>query len=175
MTEAGIDPAGFRRLMARWPTGVAIVTTRDGPHDHGLTVNSLLSVSLHPPTLLLSLGVEADSTPAVERSGRFAASFLALGQRSLSERFARTVPSAEKFRDLPVDRSPSGLALVPGAVARLECRVRSVVPVLDHRLVLGEVVWLEPGPDASPLLFHRSSYAEDDGPQRLRLPAPPPP
>jgi flavin reductase (DIM6/NTAB) family NADH-FMN oxidoreductase RutF len=172
MSAPGVDPAAFRRLMARWPTGVAVVTTRSDGVDHGLTVNALLSVSLSPPTLLISLGAEADSTPAVERSGRFAASFLASGQRALSERFARTIPSAEKFRDLSVERTPSGLVVLPGALARLECRVRSVVPSTDHRLILGEVEWLDAGPDGPPLLFHRSDYAEDDGRGGLRLPRP---
>ena len=145
MSAPAVDPIAFRRLMARWPTGVAVVTTRSEGADHGLTVNALLSVSLSPPTLLISLGAEADSTPAVERSGRFAASFLSSGQRALSERFARTLPSSEKFRDLAVDRTPAGLAVLPGALARLECRVRSVLPSTDHRLILGDVEWLDLG------------------------------
>ncbi|MGD0718627.1 MAG: flavin reductase, partial [Thermoplasmata archaeon] len=51
----GTGSVAFRRLMGRWPTGVAIVTTREGEQDYGLTVNGLLSVSLHPPSLLVSL------------------------------------------------------------------------------------------------------------------------
>ncbi|HEV2519744.1 MAG TPA: flavin reductase family protein [Thermoplasmata archaeon] len=171
MSGPGVDPATFRQLMARWPTGVAVVTTRSDSVDHGLTVNALLSVSLQPPSLLVSLGTEADSTPAVERAGRFAVSFLSAGQRPISERFARTVPPEEKFRDLPMDRTPSGLAILPGALARLECTVRSVTAGFDHRLVLGEVVWCEGGPDGTPLLFHRSGYAEDDGRGGVKLPA----
>ena len=114
MTDPMADPIAFRRLMGRWPTGVAVVTTRAEGRDHGLTVNALLSVSLHPPTLLVSLGNDADSTPVVERSGRFAASFLSAAQRAISERFAQTAPSAEKFRNLTVDRTPAGLAVLPG-------------------------------------------------------------
>lgn len=170
MTAARDEALAFRRLMGRWPTGVAIVTARSEGRDYGLTVNALLSVSLSPPTLLVSLGNEADSTPVVERSGRYAVSFLTASQRAISERFAQTTSPEEKFRDLPVDRTPGGLAVLPGSVARLECRVRRVVPELDHRLVFGEVDWVDLGPDAGPLLFHRGGYAEDDGHGGLRLP-----
>ena len=172
MSEPGTDPMAFRRLMGRWPTGVAVVTARADGRDHGLTVNALLSVSLRPPTLLVSLGNEADTTPVVERSGRFAVSFLASAQRSVSERFALTLPPEEKFVGQALDRTPEGLAVLPGALARVECRVRAVVPQLDHRLVLGEVEWIDLADDSTPLLFHRSGYAEVDGEGRLRLPSP---
>ena len=172
MTDHGPDPSGFRRTMARWPTGVAIVTSRDDGRDYGLTVNALLSVSLAPPSVLISLGTEADSTAVIERTGRFAASFLASDQRRLSEAFARTLAPEEKFRDVPVRRSPSGLAVMPGSVARLDCHVSAVHPALDHRHVIGTVEWIELGDDSPPLLFHRSGYAEDDGRGGLRLPIP---
>ncbi len=170
-----VEPALFRRMMGRWPTGVAVVTAREHGTDHGLTVNALLSVSLDPPTVLASLGVDADSTPVVERTGRFAASFLSADQRALSERFARTVPSEEKYRGLAVDRTPGGLAVLPGAIARFECEVMSVHPGGDHRLVLGEVRWIDLPGEGMPLVFHRGSYAEPDGVGGLRLPGARPP
>jgi 3-hydroxy-9,10-secoandrosta-1,3,5(10)-triene-9,17-dione monooxygenase reductase component len=169
-----VDSAAFRRTMGRWATGVAVVTAREGENDAGLTVNALLSVSLAPPSLLISLTRDADTTPLIERSGRFAASFLAADQRSLSERFARTVPPAEKFRGLAVHRSPGGLALLDGALAGLECRVVSKTPAFDHLLIVGEVVFQELGRDDRPLLFVRSGYAEPEGSDALRLPSAPP-
>jgi len=164
--------ADFRALMARWATGVAIVTARDGGTDAGLTVNALLSVSLAPPSLLISLTRDADTTPVVTRSRAFAASFLAADQRSLSERFARTLPSAEKFAGVPVHRGRTGAALLDGALGAIECRVVSITPAFDHDLVLGEVVAVELGPDRPPLVFQHSGYAEVEPDGRLRL-APP--
>jgi 3-hydroxy-9,10-secoandrosta-1,3,5(10)-triene-9,17-dione monooxygenase reductase component len=169
-----VDSATFRRWMARWATGVSVVTAREGDRDAGLTVNALLSVSLAPPSLLVSLTREADTTPFIERSGRFAVSFLAADQRALSERFARTDPPAEKFRDVPVHRSPGGLALLDGALGAAECRVVSKTPAYDHLLIVGEVVHQEFGRDDGPLLFFRAAYAEAEGSGSLRLPRPPP-
>ncbi len=156
--------------MAHWATGVSVVTAREFETDAGLTVNALLSVSLAPPSLLVSLSRDADTTPIIERSGRFAVSFLAFDQRPVSERFARTISSGEKFRDLPFHRGPNGLVLLDGALGGAECRVVSKTPAYDHLLILGEVVHLESGREVEPLLFHRSGYSEAVGNDTVRLP-----
>jgi 3-hydroxy-9,10-secoandrosta-1,3,5(10)-triene-9,17-dione monooxygenase reductase component len=164
------DPARFRALMGRWATGVSVVTARGRAHDAGLTVNALLSVSLRPPSVLVSLGHDVDTLPVIEESGHFGASFLAADQRPVSERFALTIPSAEKFAGLAVHRGPAGSPLLTDALASLECRVVSRTPTFDHVLLVGEVIHTESGREAPPLVFYRSGYAEADGPNRIRLP-----
>jgi flavin reductase (DIM6/NTAB) family NADH-FMN oxidoreductase RutF len=160
----------FRRWMGRWATGVAVVTAHDHGADAGLTVNALLSVSLTPPSVLVSLTHDADTTPLIEKSRAFAVNLLAADQRSLSERFARTLPSAEKFQGLPLHRGATGAPLLDGTLGALECQVAGWVPQYDHVLVIGEVVRTETGRDADPLVYYRSGYAEAEPRGRLRLP-----
>jgi flavin reductase (DIM6/NTAB) family NADH-FMN oxidoreductase RutF len=169
---ASLDAALFRRMMARWATGVAVVTARDAERDFGLTVNALLSVSLAPPLVLVSLTHDADTTPAIRRSAAFAVNLLAADQRALSERFARQVTAEEKFRDLPVKRGTTGAPLLAGTLGSLECRVRQETRVSDHVLLVGEAVSAEAGADGLPLLFYRSRYSEARPPDSLRFPAP---
>ncbi|HTZ61859.1 MAG TPA: flavin reductase family protein [Thermoplasmata archaeon] len=164
------DPARFRALMSRWATGVSVVTASANGADAGLTVNALLSVSLQPPAVLVSLSTDADTLPVAERSGHFGVSVLAAGQRTLSERFARTLPSEEKFRGVGLHRGPHGSPLLDGTLGALECRIARRSPAYDHVLLLGEVVHIEGGGEAAPLLYFRSGYAEEDPPGRLRLP-----
>jgi len=164
------DPARFRALMARWATGVSVVTARDADGDAGLTVNAFLSVSLAPPSVLVSLSADADTVPVVERSGHFGLSVLAADQQEVSERFARTLPRAEKFVGLALHRGPAGSPLLDGALAALECRVARRIAAFDHVLVVGEVGYLEFGPDRPPLLFFRSGYGTADGAGTIRLP-----
>jgi len=168
-SPAPVDGATFRSLMGRWPTGVTVVTARDGSADAGLTVNAFLSVALSPPSVLVSLTADADTTPVIAKTGQFAVNFLAADQRSLSERFARAIPAAEKFGGLPLHRGASGLALLDSTLGAVECRVASRVPAYDHVLFVGEVVRLEVGREAPPLLFFRSAYADAEGPDRLHL------
>lgn len=171
MTEP-TAPAEFRRLMGRWSTGVSVVTAREGTVDFGLTVNALLSVSLTPPLLLVSLTHDADTTPVILRTGRFAVHLLAHDQRPLSERFASMAAPREKFDGVRTHRLPDGLAALDGALATFDCRLDRSFPVEDHRLVVGEVESVEAGPDGLPLLFFRSHYGETEGTDRVRLPPP---
>jgi len=165
-----VDAPTFRKFMGGWATGVAVVTARDGARDAGLTVNAFLSVSLTPPSVLISLARDVDTLPVLEASRAFAVSFLAADQRSLSERFARAIPPAEKFRDVPFHRGSTGAALPDGTLGAAECRVVSLTPLHDHVLVAADVVRVERGRDAPPLLFFRSAYAEPDPDGRLHLP-----
>ena len=155
--------------MGRWATGVSVVAAHHAGHDAGLTVNALLSVALAPPTLLVSLSNDVDTLPLIERSRHFGVSFLSAEQRALSERFALTIPSDEKFEGVAVHRGPRGSPLLDGGLGGLECRFLSRTPLLDHSLVLGEVIATEIGTERAPLLYYRSGYAEADGPDRLRL------
>lgn len=158
------DPTVFRHLMGRWPTGVAIVTAHDGATDYGLTVNALVSVSLRPPSLLVSLGDDADSSPVVAKSRAFVANFLSAEQRPVSERFSQSIVPTEKFRDLPVHRGVTGAAILDGSLGALECRVVAEFRISDHRLFVGEVVAQELGADALPLVYHRSRYTTSGPP-----------
>jgi flavin reductase (DIM6/NTAB) family NADH-FMN oxidoreductase RutF len=169
-----VDPAAFRAAMGRWATGVSVVTSHDGGADAGLTVNAFLSVSLDPPSVLVSLQRDVDTLPLLRRSGVFAVSVLGADQQELSERFARTAPGEEKFRGVPVHRGATGVALLDGALAGLECRVVSATATYDHVLVVGEVVRIESGPNATPLVFYRGRYAEAEGDDRVRLVRRPP-
>ncbi|MFC7592752.1 flavin reductase [Nonomuraea antimicrobica] len=47
-----MDPGTYRKVVGRFATGVAIVTTRVGDVDHAMTINSFTSVSLEPLLVL---------------------------------------------------------------------------------------------------------------------------
>jgi 3-hydroxy-9,10-secoandrosta-1,3,5(10)-triene-9,17-dione monooxygenase reductase component len=170
-----VDPAHFRNLMARWATGVSIVTAREDGRDRGLTVNAFLSVSLEPPRVLVSITTDADAWPSIHQSRAFAVSVLSAHQRGISQRFASRVSPEEKFAGIDVHRGTTGAALLDGTLATFECRVEQEIPVGDHVLVLGKVVAMQEGVDGSPLLFYRSGYAEAEPNDLLRLPRGRPP
>jgi flavin reductase (DIM6/NTAB) family NADH-FMN oxidoreductase RutF len=162
-------PDRFRAAMGRWATGVSVVTAHDGTEDAGMTVNAFLSVTLAPPAVLVSLQKDVETLPILRRSRRFGVSVLAAGQRELSRRFAQPIDSTEKFRGVPVHRTPGGLPLLDGALLALDCRLVSEVPAFDHVLVVGEVERMEEGTDGLPLVFFRGRYGDAEADGTLRL------
>jgi flavin reductase (DIM6/NTAB) family NADH-FMN oxidoreductase RutF len=130
-------PPAMRRTMGRFLTGVTIVTAADDGAVHGMTVNSLTSVSLDPPLLLVCLTNAARTTTAVLRSRRFVVNILSARQERIALRFARR--GADHFADLPLVPSRYGSPVVPDALAHLDCAVQQVMSAGDHQVVIATV------------------------------------
>lgn len=160
MTEEDVRATGLRHAMGHFATGVAVVTTLEDGHDHAMTANSLTSVSLDPPLVLVCVREDSGWHEAVRSSGvwgvsllpssgRPAASWLSTGGRPLLGQLAR----------VPHHRGELGVALVDDALATLECRTRDMFPAGDHTIVVGEVVSSHSDPRRDdPLVYYRSRY-----------------
>ena len=122
--------------------------------------------------MLVALTTDADTTPVIEGTGRFAVNLLAHDQRALSERFARTIPPAEKFAGLSFRRGGEGLPLLADTLGSLECDVVQRIPSADHLLLVGTVRRVHFGRDVPPLVFYHSGYAEVEPDARVKLPQP---
>lgn len=162
MTDAPVDRDGFRAAMSRYPTGVTVVTAR-GRHPHAMTANSLTSVSLDPPTLLVCLEQDSRVHDAVLEDGRFGVSVLAADQTRISSWLAsRGRPLVGQLSRVPtVTGAVLGLPLVRGSLVRLECEVEAAHPAGDHTIVVGAVRGLEAEgdvEDAAPLVWFASGY-----------------
>jgi flavin reductase ActVB len=132
------EQPGFRDAMARFPTGVTIVTTRDmSNRPHGFTATSFCSVSLNPPLILVCLAKAANSYPIFQTCARFAVSVLGHDQIDLARRFAAKRP--DKFAVDSFVETPSGLDVVGGAPSAVECLVHDRHDGGDHVIIVGRV------------------------------------
>ncbi len=156
MSSPPIAPTEFRRVMGAVPTTVTVVTiVDDAGVDRAMTVGAFCSLSLDPPLVLVCIGDDATIADAMRSVTHFGVSVLAADQVALSQRFAHT--TARTFDGLPHHRAPTGMLLLDGAAAHLECRVARRHPGGDHTIVVGEVI---NATDAAlaPLLHHRGAY-----------------
>ncbi len=163
------EVAQFCDLMSVWPTGVAVVTATDraGRH-HGMTCNSLCSVSVAPPSLLVSLHVTSGTAAAIRDGGLFAVNFLRAGRHDVSQAFASQDP--DRFRNFIWDESPHVRQpwLLDAAYALLECRLSSMVTVHDHLLLIGDVVNVRHS-NGDALLYHARKYGSVPGVDEVDL------
>lgn len=156
-----VTPRSLRDAMGCLATGVCVITTFSEGHDVAMTANSVTSVSLDPPLVLVCIAKTARFHTAILTSGRWGISILDAGSHELSTQFA--VPGREAAGQLArvrFDRGPAtGVALLASSVAQLECVTTAVHPGGDHDVVIGEVSSLaQAGPGKHPLLFHRGKY-----------------
>jgi flavin reductase (DIM6/NTAB) family NADH-FMN oxidoreductase RutF len=147
----------LRAVMGRFPAGVAVVTVDLDGQRLGLTVASLVSLSLSPP--LIGVGIRRDAAlhELMHEAGAFAVSMLAEGQEHLAQHFARGVPPIALWEGIPL-RDAEGPPQLDGALAWLSCRTAAEHATGDHTFFIGEVESAEPGPGRRPLVFHGQSY-----------------
>ncbi len=151
-------PDEFKSVLARWASGVSVVTTSDDGLLYGLTVSSFSSLSLEPPLILVCLHNENRMPDMIRRSGGFAVSILGDDQQEASNYFAR--PGREPTRDFTEicgAWSGEGQPVVDGALAYVVCKTYSLIPQGDHTIVIGEAIETKHRP-GRPLLYFDRAY-----------------
>ena len=146
----------LRDVMRRFPHGVAVLTVDAEGERLGLTVGSLVSLSLEPPLVGVAIDRQAAMHELLRRAGGFAVSLLA--QDWLAQHFARGVPPIALWHGIASRESAAGAPLLVGAIGWLECRLAAEHPVGDHTLFVGEVLSVELGENAQPLVHIESGF-----------------
>jgi 3-hydroxy-9,10-secoandrosta-1,3,5(10)-triene-9,17-dione monooxygenase reductase component len=156
-TRGEATPAAFRRVMGSFATGVAVVTTEVDGELHGMTVNSLTSVSLDPLIALVCIVKGSRTGSAIRQRGRFAINLLSAEQEQISRRFVSKDPNQRFIEEDSVDNEWS-IPLLEGRLAHLVCEVHHVQEVGDHDVVYGRVLNCAAS-EGKPLLFWRGTYS----------------
>jgi flavin reductase (DIM6/NTAB) family NADH-FMN oxidoreductase RutF len=152
----GVGPQAFLRACAQFATGVAITTVVDASGaPHGMTVNSFTSVSLTPPLVLVCIDHRAGIRNLLLKTEFFAINVLRENQQELSMHFAR--PGEDRFGAVEWFPGETGMPLIPGTLATIECAVFERIESGDHTIMIGEVVSAIRH-EGRPLLYFSSSY-----------------
>ena len=152
----GIGREEFRNALRHWASGVTVITTKDlAGNLHGVTVSAFSSVSLAPPLVLICLDKRAGSHHAFVESGQFVVNILGEGQQHISHQFASKLP--DKFADVEFSQTVTGLPLLEGALANLECRLVHSYKGGDHTIFIGEIEDTVVR-EGSPLIYYHGQY-----------------
>jgi len=149
----------FKDVLSRFASGVTIVTSMSEGRPVGLTAQSFTSVSLEPPLVMFCPAKTSRAWPAIHDSGRFLVNVLGEAQEDLSRRFATR--GVDKFAGVEWSPSPaSGLPLLAGVAAYVDCAILAVHDAGDHDVVVGRVVDLQvpAGAPEHVLTFFRGGY-----------------
>jgi flavin reductase (DIM6/NTAB) family NADH-FMN oxidoreductase RutF len=153
----GVEPPQFRQLLGRFATGVTVLTTRSADGEPiGMTANSLASVSLDPPLVLVSVEHRHEMHAAMEKTTHFVLNILSSEQEALSRRFAAS--ERDRFRGVSYRENERGIVVLEGVAAHIECQKHNTVPAGDHTIFIGLVIGGDVS-DLRPLLYYRGGYA----------------
>lgn len=158
---AVVDEERFRKTCSQFATGIAIATVsgRDG-RPLGITVNSFTSVSCAPPLVLVCVDYRSSILPHFRNSTHYGISVLSEDQRDVAVRFSQ--PELDRFVGIGWRMGSTGVPLLDGALATMECHITQTVEAGDHAIFIAEVVSAD-STEGRPLLYFGSSYCSSTG------------
>ena len=161
---ASIDPevsAGdFRNAMRHLTGGVSVITAGRGRDVSGMTVTSVSSLSVDPPALIVSINRESSSWPLVKRYGFFGVNILTSDQIGIAERFTGKggLKGADRFAGARWMTRASGVPLLVGALAAVDCEVEDIVERHSHAIVIGRVMDVAVSTRTAALAYWQGRY-----------------
>jgi flavin reductase len=153
-------PAEFRIACGQFATGVTVLTVERSPGKaHGMTANSLTSVSLDPLLILICVDQRAQFLPMVKEKRRFGVNILKDEQQPISRYFAQAEekPAIEAQLGIRYRWSETGIPLLEDALVHITCGVVASYIAGDHTIFIAEVETTEIF-DGEPLLYFRGAY-----------------
>jgi flavin reductase (DIM6/NTAB) family NADH-FMN oxidoreductase RutF len=154
-----VSQSSFREALARFASGVVVVTGQGPAGPVGFTVSAFSSLSLEPPLVLFCVGKTASAYAGILAASLFGISVLEEKQADIATRFARQ--GIDRFEGVAL-RAGAPVPLLEGALAQLECRRHATHDAGDHTIVVGEVLAARWSPGA-PLLHYDRKFGKFAG------------
>ena len=148
-----MDTKAFKDMMSKWASGVAIVTTADDGNPYGITVSSFISLTVTPPSVLISIDMSSPIVNAIKKAKRFALTILRDDQTEVSKTFASH--SINKFDNIGKSMY-EGLPYIDGLVT-IFVELKDTKEAYDHVLFMGDVIDGHTG-EGRPLLYWNRDY-----------------
>jgi flavin reductase (DIM6/NTAB) family NADH-FMN oxidoreductase RutF len=149
----------LRGLMRFVPHPVAVLSVDHERDRMGVTISSLVSLSLEPPLVGVSIGKQASVYELLRAAGAFAVSVLGDGQEDLARRFASGQPPIihwEGVETIEGIHAPR----IDGALGWIEATTIAEHDAGDHTFFIGSVDYVERGPATTTLMYRDRSYHE---------------
>ncbi|MET4603040.1 flavin reductase (DIM6/NTAB) family NADH-FMN oxidoreductase RutF [Bradyrhizobium sp. JR4.1] len=172
MTENVVSSADFRGAMRHLTGGVSVITAGGGKDITGMTVTSVSSFSVDPPTLIVSINRDASSFPLIRRYGAFGVNILAADQLEIAERFAGKggLKGADRFAGARWVTAVSGVPLLVGALSAVDCEVEDIFERHSHGIIIGRVRDVKNSTRNAALAYWHGQYvAVDQDEDAVRL------
>jgi flavin reductase (DIM6/NTAB) family NADH-FMN oxidoreductase RutF len=170
--DRDVAPGDFRDAMRHLAGGVSVITVGRGKDITGMTVTSVSSLSVDPPSLIVSINRASSSWPLLERHGFFGVNILTADQLDIAERFTGKggLKGAERFAGAEWIPGASGVPLLAGALAAIDCEVEDIVERHSHAIVIGRVLDMRLSSRTAALAYWQGQYvAIDQNEDAVRL------
>lgn len=150
---------------------IYVVTAQSAGRDSGQVATWIMPATLVPdrPRVAIVLSPRNFTHGLIAASGRFVLNMLAEEQHALVPLFGlHSTRDIDKFAGMQVERTASGIAVLPGCCGWAECEIVSSMDLGDRIVYAADVIEQQLRPGAVPLR-KRAAFALQPEDVRLRL------
>jgi len=159
MTEHQRTPAiraeRFRAVLGHLPTGVTVLTAHTPAGPVGMAANSVTSVSLDPPLILVCAARTSTTWPQLRAAGRFCVNVMADHHEQATRQFS--AKGANRFQSVPWHERVAGPG-IDEAVAWIDVALDEEHDAGDHTIAVARVLEIQANSQRAPLIFYRGGY-----------------
>ena len=150
----------FKDSMRHLAGAVSVITVGRGDDRTGFTATSVSSLSIDPPSILVSLNRSSSSWPVLQRHGSFAVNVLAHDQHHIADRFAGRggVKGAERYHGANWQELVTGTSALSDALTVLDCELDEAIDRHSHSILIGRVRAITVRGEARPLVYWHGGY-----------------
>lgn len=148
----------FKNCLARFASGVTVVTYKDGEEMGGITVSSFTSLSMDPPLVLFNLNRASHSHSVIQSGKGFAIHILSADQEEISNGFASSKVNKHEFLHSIGYDLDGDVPIFGDCLAVLLCEKEVIYDGGDHSIVVARVKTTRVREGLAPLLYYNRGY-----------------
>jgi flavin reductase (DIM6/NTAB) family NADH-FMN oxidoreductase RutF len=155
-----MEASARKRTLRLLTNGLYVMTSASGQRVGAATVTWLSQASFKPPLVMTAIRPDSNVFRCLAESGIAAVHVLDASQQHIARKFfAPTTLAGQSINGEPFRAGLTGAPILQSACAYFECRVRQMVALGDHTVVVMEVVDAECARDCLPLTVAASPWA----------------
>jgi flavin reductase len=148
-----VPQESFKRAMALHAAAVCLVTSIDETGPCGLTATAVMSLTVDPPQVGVSLARSSRTLGVIMAEGYFCVNLASAEQRAVAERFASRNNEYDRFANLPWRPLATGAPAIDEAAYSLDCKLSRAISIDTHVLLVGRVIALRVAVEREPLMY----------------------
>ena len=146
----------FRLAMRRYIYSVSIMSSKDDGYLNAITVSSVTSISMNPPSLLICINKSARIHDTLKIGSEFCINLLNKDQEELSNICSDEDSYDERFKDK--NWNTKGVPFLANAQANIFCKVDKLSSYHTHTIVVGLVQDANYSDEISTLTYVDGNY-----------------
>lgn len=152
--------AAFRTAMRSVAAHVTLITSRDDQGNfHGMAATSVISVSMQPPSMLISVNNGASISKVLSRGSPFCINILRSEHLEIVEPFSNSALRDRRFQSAEWAVAADGVPYLASASAAIFCDVDASLPYGTHTLHVGRILDVRALGGSDPLLWFEGARA----------------